>query len=173
MEFKTKELVYLIALAVLIATLGICSSLKGRVLPDKSPLVGADASLFIHVAGAVQQPGVYTLPAGSRIQDAITAAGGPLPEADIHRLNLAEILVDGKKIFVPAATAESATEGLININTASAKELATLPGIGPAKAQKIIDYREKFGPFSACEEITQVDTIGPKTYEAIKDLITF
>ena len=174
MELKTKELAYLMVLAVLIASLGMCSSLKGRVFSDKSPLVSESSVLIVHVAGAVKSPGVYTLPVGSRIQDAIDAAGGPLPEADIHRLNLADILADGKKVHVPAKdNNKSEEDGLVNINTADANELATLPNIGPARAQKIIEYRELHGPFSSIEEITKVNTIGPKIFESIKDLITF
>ncbi|MDD4658043.1 MAG: ComEA family DNA-binding protein [Eubacteriales bacterium] len=173
LELKTKELAYLIVLAVLIASLGMCSSLRGRVFSDKSPLA-AEAVLIVHVAGAVKSPGVYTLPAGSRIRDAIDAAGGPLPEADIHRLNLADILIDGRKVHVPIMDNNPPEEdGLVNINTADAKELETLPNIGPARAQKIIEYRELHGPFSSIEEITKVSTIGPKIFESIKDLITF
>jgi competence protein ComEA len=171
-ELKTKELAYLIVLAVIIASLGICSSRKGT-FAEKTPLV-SEATLTVHVAGAVNNPGVYTLPAGSRVGDAIDAAGGPLAEADIHRLNLAEILIDGKKVHVPAVSTESESQdGLININTASAKELEALPNIGPARAQKIIEYRETHGPFTSIEEITKVNTIGPKIFESIKDLITY
>lgn len=173
MELKTKELAYLIVLAVLIASLGMCSNLRGRVFSDKSPLV-SETVLIVHVAGAVKKPGVYTLPAGSRIQDAINAAGGPLAEADIHRLNLADILIDGRKVHVPIMNNNQPEEdGLVNINTADAKELETLPNIGPARAQKIIEYRESHGPFTSIEEITKVSTIGPKIFESIKDLITF
>lgn len=172
MELKTKELVYLIVLAVLIASLGICSSIKGRIA-EKIPLA-SEASLVVHVSGAVNEPGVYSLPDGSRVQDAIDAAGGPLEEADIHRLNLAEILIDGKKVHVPSCREEgSQKNSLVNINTATAKELETLPNIGPARAQKIIEYRETHGPFTSIEEITKVSTIGPKIFDSIKDLITF
>jgi len=174
MELKTKELAYLIVLAVLIASLGVCSSLKGRVFPEKAPLAGETAELAVHVAGAVKNPGVYLLPAGSRIQDAIGAAGGPLPEGDIHRLNLADILTDGKKVYVPWTLDRSEEgSGLVNINTADARELETLPGIGPARAQKIIEYRELRGPFSSIEEVMNVSTIGPKIFEGIQELITF
>lgn len=174
MELKTKELAYLIVLAVLIASLGMCSSIKGRKISDKTPLV-SEAVLVVHVSGAVNNPGVYTMPSGSRIQDAIDAAGGPSKNADIHRLNLAEILFDGRKVHVPSLDTqkESEEDGLVNINTATAKELETLPNIGPSRAQKIIQYRETHGPFSSIEEITKVSTIGPKIFDSIKDLITF
>jgi competence protein ComEA len=173
-ELKTKELAYLIVLAVLIASLGMCSSIKGRKISDKTPLV-SEAVLVVHVSGEVNYPGVYTIAAGSRIQDAIDAAGGPSEHADIHRLNLAEILFDGRKVHVPSLDTqkESEEDGLVNINTATAKELETLPNIGPSRAQKIIEYRETHGPFSSIEDITKVGTIGPKIFDSIKDLITF
>ena len=175
MELKTKELVYLIVLAVSIASLGVCSSLKRRVVPEKPSPADETLMITVHVAGSVKEPGVYTLPAGSRIEDAIAACGGALAEADVHRLNLAEILLDGKKVFVPtvAAAGEEGEGPLVNINTADSQRLQTLPGIGPGKAEKIIRYREEHGPFSSLEELTKVDTIGPKTFDSIKDLITY
>lgn len=171
---KNKELAYLIILAALIAFLGFCSSQKGRSFPEKTPLASESAELTVHVAGAVKEPGVYRLTAGSRVRDAIEVAGGQLPEADIHRLNLAEILADGKKIYVPFQIDKADPDkGLININTAEAKLLETLPNIGPAKALKIIEYRELHGPFSSLEELMNVGGIGLKIFEGLKDLITF
>jgi competence protein ComEA len=174
-EIKTKELAYLIVLAVLIASLGMCNSCKDRFISEKSDFHSMPSAISVHVAGAVRTPGVYILSDGSRVQDAIAAAGGALADADIHRLNLAALLSDGQKIYVPAQDNNegSGGPGLININTAGLIELETLPNIGPARAQKIIDYRELHGPFSSLEEITKVDTIGPKIFESIKDLITF
>lgn len=174
MEIKTKELAYLIVLAVLIASLGMCNSCKDRFISEKSDFYRQPSTITVHVAGAVRTPGVYTLSDGSRVQDAIAAAGGASAEAEIHRLNLAALLSDGQKIYVPAQdNNERSGPGLVNINTAGLKELETLPNIGPARAQKIIEYRELHGPFSSLEEITKVDTIGPKIFESIKDLITF
>lgn len=148
--------------------------------------------LVVDVAGAVPRPGVYELPLGSRIKDAIEMAGGFLAEADKSSLNLAEPLQDGQKLDVPyiagfepapvAVLSVDSSDGnendritnpetLININTASVEELDTLPGIGPALAQAIIDYRDTFGPFFAIEDIMLVDGIGEATFEEIKDLI--
>lgn len=175
MEFKAKELGYLIVLAVLIASLGICSSKKSKVISETT-VPGSETSLTVHVAGEVNVPGVYSLPVGSRVLDAINAAGGATERGDLHRLNLADILTDGKKIYLPSLITiqdNQCGETLVNINTANAKELESLPGIGPSRAQKIIDYRDKNGPFSSIEEITKVDTIGPKIFEAIQELITF
>lgn len=148
--------------------------------------------VIVHVAGEVAAPGVYSLPAGSRVQDAIGAAGGSLPDAGLDNLNLATLLEDGQRLWVPSAvpTPEPETSGgersqtvelptgtpssqnPININTASAAELESLPKIGPVIAQAIIDYRQANGPFSAIEEIIEVKGIGPAIFEAIKELIT-
>lgn len=149
--------------------------------------------LIIHVSGAVARPGVYSLPMGSRLQDAITAAGGFLSEADPEGLNLAAPLEDGALIKIPTRTVsqalptQPATAGsksnpgaatatpadrLIHINTATLEELDTLPGIGPVIAQRIIDYRTTYGPFASIESIQAVSGIGPAKFESIKDLIT-
>jgi competence protein ComEA len=151
-------------------------------LPPPTP-----APLVVHVTGAVAQPGVYQLTASSRVQDAIQAAGGLLPEADAQALNLAAFLQDGEQISIPAvqptlpaseppsraAPLPTAQAGkLININTATQTELESLPGIGPALAQQIIAYRKVHGPFATIEDIIDVPGIGPKTFEKIKDLIT-
>ncbi len=140
--------------------------------------------VIVYITGAVPRPGVYALPKNARVQDAISAAGGFLAEADKSQINLAAILDDGQKIDIPYLEGASpvlvtplpdvvtSTTELIDINTASATELDTLPGIGPTTAQKIIDYREQNGPFLNTEDIINVSGIGPGTYERIKDLIT-
>lgn len=153
-----------------------------RLLPPPTP-----APLIVHVDGAVAQPGVYTLAVGSRVQDAIQAAGGLLPEANTASVNLAAILQDGSRVFVPTLQPTSppgapivspparfspSLGNLININTATQAELESLPGIGPALAQRVIAYREANGPFQSIEDIMKVSGIGPKTFEKIKDLIT-
>ena len=144
--------------------------------------------IIVQIAGAVPRPGVYALAEGSRVQDAISAAGGFLAEADKTGINLARALEDGEQLEIPYLEGSSPILGtplpvstepvtassseLININTASIAELDTLPGIGPTTAQKIIDYREQNGPFLTPEDIINVSGIGPGTYERIKDLIT-
>lgn len=142
------------------------------------------APIQVHVAGAVNQPGVFALPAGSRTQDAILAAGGFTEEADPHALNLAAYLQDGGRVFVPSLVPASASVPgdtrlsnplaifPVDINTASAAELETLPEIGPETARKIIEYRQVHGAFQALEEIMDVPGIGPVTFAAIQDLIT-
>jgi len=150
--------------------------------PTRAPLV-------IHVA--VQHPGVYSLPLNSRLQDALNAAGGTLPEADLQAINLAAFLKDGDRIVIPTyRPTEPAAEradipntagpdsqnpssgGRVDINSASQGELESLPGIGPVTAQKIIAYRQTQGPFASIEDIQKVSGIGPVTFEGLKDLIT-
>lgn len=146
--------------------------------------VPTDKPIVVHVTGAVPRPGVYALPQGARIQDAISAAGGFLAEADKANINLAQMLEDGEKIDIayiegaspvlatPLPEVVATTTELIDINTASIAELDTLPGIGPTTAQRIIDYRTQNGPFLNIEDIINVSGIGPASYERFKDLIT-
>lgn len=138
------------------------------------------AIIMIHVAGAVKNPGVYSLLPGARASDAVAAAGGPLPEADEHAFNLAKPLYDGQRIAIPFKVGVSLPGGVsavplctrININTASVSELETLPGIGPARAADIVKYREQQGFFKNIEELTEISGIGPKTLENLRNLIT-
>jgi len=156
-------------------------------LPPPSPV-----PLVVYVSGAVARPDIYTMPVGSRVRDAIQAAGGLSSQADPQNLNLAAFLEDGMKIQVaeivktpiaPGAmtgTSNSSATGLsqgvasslVNINTASQQELDTLAGIGPALAQRIIAYRTAKGPFTKIEDIQNVSGIGAVTFEKIKDMIT-
>jgi competence protein ComEA len=151
----------------------------------------------VYVTGAVRKSDVYVLSAGSIVKDALLAAGGATADADLERINLAVQLYDQQQVYVPhkgqeslpapvvseAATptpdvsAPSDTRGgsaltLININRASAAELETLPGIGPAFAQRIIDYRVERGAFASVEQLTEVKGIGPATLDKLQHLIT-
>jgi competence protein ComEA len=137
------------------------------------------APLQVHVAGAVEHPGVYELPRGSIVEDAILAAGGAAPGADTDRVNLAAELVGGERILVPAlvtaqaggAPAAPASDGMLNLNIATAAELETLPGIGPGLAQSIVEYRESHGPFAAVEDLLFVPGIGPSRLAQIRELV--
>jgi competence protein ComEA len=143
--------------------------------PTQSPIT-------VYVSGAIETPGLFTLPAGSRVNDVIQAAGGTTENADIDALNLAKIVEDGEQIIVPEdVTPESEENGtvpvnpsdiMVNINTATLEQLDTLPGIGPKTAQNIIDYRTANGPFTNIEEIQDVPNIGQVTFDKIKALIT-
>src|SRR5215207_3667300 len=151
---------------------------------DHTRPVPTEKAVIVHITGAVPRPGVYALPQGARIQDAISAAGGFRAEAEKSQINLAALLEDGEKLDIPfiegaspilatpGPTVVAVTTELININTASTEELDTLPGIGSTTAQKIIDYREQNGPFISTEDIINVSGIGSVSYERFKDLIT-
>lgn len=129
----------------------------------------------VHVAGAVKRPGVYRLDAGSRVHEAIDAAGGPTAEADTDRVNLAAPLVDGAQVRLPEfgeiAADWSDTEGPVNINSADAATLEGLPGIGPSLARAIIDERERSGPFGGVDDLDRVSGLGPVRIDALRDLV--
>lgn len=139
------------------------------------------APITVYVSGNVNKVGVYVLPPGSRVNDAIQAAGGFTEEVNAGVLNLAEILEDGEQVDVPGKVAPGATISpskavnpaliLVDINTATLEELDTLPEIGPVTAQNIIDYRNANGPFARIEDIQDVKGIGTAIFEKIKDLI--
>lgn len=139
--------------------------------------------VWVDIGGEVKSPKVVELDDGSRIQDAIDAAGGLTSDADITNLNRAALVNDGDKIYVPAIGDESSsgdgasggvstTGGKVNINTADSEELQTITGVGPATAEKIISYRESNGRFKAIEDIKNVSGIGDKTFEKMKESIT-
>jgi competence protein ComEA len=138
--------------------------------------------LRVYVSGAVLHPDVYTLPPDSIVKDAIVVAGGATTDADLDRINLALPVVDGQHVYVPrlgeqdlplpSRSGSSVSDGKININTAAAEELESLPGIGPSLAQRIVEYRQAHGPFARVEDLTQVSGIGPGILEKIRDLIT-
>ncbi len=132
--------------------------------------------ISVYVTGAVVEPGVYDLPPNSRVADAIELAGGFLPVADKEEINLAALLEDGMQLKIATRSYYNAGGGSkiqrVNINTASAEELDGLPGIGASTAQAIVNYRRQYGKFQRIDEITNVEGIGPATYDRIKDLIT-
>ncbi|MFD7640908.1 helix-hairpin-helix domain-containing protein [Kitasatospora sp. NPDC059795] len=136
----------------------------------------AELSLVIDIAGKVQNPGLRTLPAGSRVADALTAAGGPLPGTDTSTLNLARPLTDGEQILVGIENANSGAPavpaGPVSLNHSSAEQLDSLPGVGPALAQRILQYRLMHGPFQSLDQLRHVPGIGPRKYEDLKPLLT-
>lgn len=154
-------------------------------------------NIVVHITGAVKNKGILRLPEGSRISDAIEAAGGETKEADLDSINLAYVLEDGQKIYIPSQedkenneqkqyiTTESGDttnikenskiEGeneKVNINTANQSELETLPGIGPSLASRIIEYREQNGKFNTIEELKNVKGIGDAKFEDLKNSAT-
>ncbi|MEJ2707736.1 MAG: helix-hairpin-helix domain-containing protein [Anaerolineales bacterium] len=149
-----------------------------RLLPPPTP-----HPILVHVAGAVAEPGVYPLPVGCRVRDAIQASGGLLPDADQNALNLAAFLEDGQRLYIPSLPApeestsdqtepEISAQTPININTATVEQLDMLPGIGPVLAQRIVDYRQTHGSFQRAGDILEVEGIGPTSYERIRQLIS-
>jgi competence protein ComEA len=138
----------------------------------------AAAELVVDVAGAVRRPGLYHLAAGMRIADAVAAAGGATGKADVTLVNLAAPLADGEQVLVPARGGAGAAAGgtpsptaPLDLNTASADQLDALPGVGPATAQKIIDYRQAHGPFRSIDELEGVPGIGPSKLAQLKGLV--
>lgn len=137
--------------------------------------------LVVHVAGAVAAPGVYRLDPTARVVDAVDAAGGPLPGADLHRLNLAAPLADGAQVYVPregepvpagaVVAASGATAGPLDLNLATAAELEELPGIGPATAKAILEARQRMGGFRSVDDLLEVRGIGPAKLEQLADLV--
>ena len=137
----------------------------------------------VYVSGSVKAPDVYELPVHSAVKDALEAAGGASPEADLNQINLARQLEDQEQVFVPCregspvVTTASRNEGSelfagrINLNTATATELEALPSIGPSLAQRIVEYRADNGSFVSVEDVRNVSGIGEATYELIKDNI--
>ena len=144
-------------------------------------------TVFVHVSGAVCNPGVYELPLGARVDDAVRAAGGFAESADADSCNLARIVDDGEHIAIPARLdgegdgdapgdaglndGGASVTGLVNINTASEAQLESLPGIGPSTAGKIVAERTANGPFKSIDDLTRVAGIGEKKLAAIADLI--
>lgn len=144
--------------------------------PD-AVLAPAERPIFVHVLGQVARPGLYELREGDRVIDAIAAAGGTTDDADPGGVNLARLLSDGEQLAVPAVgevTASApgvAADGRVDLNTADVAALDTLPRIGPAIAQRIIDWREANGPIISVDDLLAVSGIGAKTVEALRPLV--
>lgn len=177
--------------------------LEARIPLATFPVVtttSAPSIVTVHVAGAVKSPGVYRLSASARVIDAVTAAGGPASDAELERINLAQLLVDTEQVFIPGRRTRSvaptiaprhrpttttpsprvptqqgaapSSGGLVDLNTATTADLDALPGVGPATAKAIIDYRTSKGKFSRVEDLLNVAGIGPAKLAALRDLVT-
>ncbi|MCL2203260.1 MAG: helix-hairpin-helix domain-containing protein [Defluviitaleaceae bacterium] len=203
-----KQHVYILLGVLCICVMGVLfvtgrmggSGQPGREAGELLPLVGSldvtepernvdepPGYVVIHILGEVYAPGVFTLPEGSRVVDAVNIAGGYTVEADLVRVNLAAPLRDAMQIIVPAvgdysvvasvetsvvaASPGQAEAGLINLNTATLSQLQTLPNIGPARAQSIIDYRESVGGFTRIEELLNISGIGNTIFDRLRQLV--
>lgn len=158
--------------------------------PTPTPMpTSTPEPVTIFINGQVEQPGIYTLPYDSMVQDALNAAGGFTAEAFEDVVNLAQPLTDGMQVYIPAkddsavvaiplistppmTSKDELSSGLINLNSASKAELETLPGVGPSTAQKILDHREDNGPFTTIEAVMDVAGIGPAKFEQMAEFIT-
>lgn len=183
-------LLALIAVAVVAALAAGALYLRARPQPVEAPsrvaagqpLVSASpsaaAEVVVDVAGKVAHPGVVTLPLGSRVGDALRAAGGALPGVDLSSLNLARKLVDGEQVLVGltplpgAVTGAPGGGGLVNLNSATAEQLESLPGVGPVLAQRIVDWRQTHGGFRSVEQLREVSGIGAAKYADLKSKVT-
>ncbi|MEP6478825.1 MAG: ComEA family DNA-binding protein [Rhodoglobus sp.] len=170
-----------LGLAVIVAAMsphGQSQSIAPAVPTAAAGGEGQSASILVHLLGAVEHPGLYELHDGARAVDAVAAAGGFLDSADQSQINLARFVADGEQIYVPAigevpaAVPGGSVGGKVNINTADAAALDTLPRVGPAMAARIIEWRETNGRFSSIEDLMNVTGIGDKTFEGLKDLVT-
>ena len=153
--------------------------------------------IYVDIGGAVKSPMLAVLPPGSRVEDAINKAGGLTSDADLNTINRAEVLVDGQKVYIPkkgetgidtggvssgtgsgatsgvtSGSAGSSASGKVNINLADSTQLQTITGVGPATAQKILDYRTRNGRFNSIEDLKNVSGIGDKTFEKMRDQVT-
>ena len=145
------------------------------------PLASTSGLLVVDVVGAVRRPGLYRLPAGSRVAAAVAKAGGATSRADLEALNVAAPLADGQQVLVPrriasglpapTGGASSAPAGPVQLSVATPEQLDSLPGIGPVTAQKIVDYRTTHGPFRSVDDLDGVPGIGPTRVEQLRGLV--
>lgn len=181
-ELSRSQLLVYAALAVAVLLVGarwIRSSGEGAAASsglsfpaDSGGEAAAGRDVIVHVAGAVRRPGVYRLPVGARVTDAVRRAGGFSRGASGDAINLAARLSDGQQVVVPgpggAAASSAGGEGPISLGSATAEELDRIEGIGPVTAQKILEFRDQHGGLSSIEQLDEVPGIGPSTMESLR-----
>jgi competence protein ComEA len=176
----------LLALVLVLGTLVLAQRVRGGASAAPPPVaapraaVARPAALFVDVVGAVRRPGLYNLRQGTRVADAVHAAGGVTRKADLEAINLAAPLADGEQVLVPrrgapssaaAVAGGSASAAPVQLSVATAEQLDALPGIGPATAARIVAYRQEHGPFRSVDDLVGVPGIGPAKLAALKDLV--
>jgi competence protein ComEA len=183
---RRRALAYVLALLTVLTLAGRVA-LNGGSSSPAAPAVQMQAAkapprkILVHVVGQVARPGLYSLADGSRVNDAITRAGGPRPRAALELVNLAAPVADGQQVVVPSrqeaaqvaasGPAGSAPGERVHLNSATLEQLDELPGIGPVTAQKILDYRTEHGAFGSVDELDAVSGIGPARLEELRDLV--
>jgi competence protein ComEA len=188
-EMSRSQIAVYGAIAVALLLLGARAiRAEGSSAPDRSSFSsggggrlsldsGSAGDIVVDVTGAVARPGVYRLPAGARVTDAVDRAGGATGAALLEAINLAARLADGQQVVVPkkgptgaplAAAGGASEEGPISLGTATVDQLDTIDGIGPVTAQDIVDFREQHGGLSSVDQLDQISGIGPATMEALR-----
>jgi competence protein ComEA len=181
---RRRALAYVLALLAVLSLAGRVAFRDESPAPAAAPLnLRAEApparKVVVHVVGQVYKPGLYSLPDGSRVDDAIKRAGGPKPRAALALVNLAAPVADGQQVIVPSNREEAlaggpvagGVGGRVHLNSATLDQLDELPGIGPVTAQKILDYRSEHGAFGSVDELDAVPGIGPATLDELRDLV--
>jgi competence protein ComEA len=156
-------------------------------IPMVTPSTAPGAAIVVHAAGAVRQPGVYRMPAGSRVVDLLDRAGGPAADIDLDRVNLAAALTDGERVFLPrvgesapvaaggdgaAAAGGPGSTSPVDLNQATVAQLDALPGIGPTTAAAIVAHRQQKGPFRSVDDLLSVRGIGAAKLDALREFVT-
>jgi competence protein ComEA len=186
LEVSRQQLVVYAAALVAVALIGARYLRSEREPPAQARTApvkverGGGGRAVVHVVGAVRRPGVYRLPAWARLAAALRRAGGATARADLQGVNLAAKVSDGQQVIVPArvagasgpaVAAGAAVQQPVSLNSATADQLDELDGIGPATAEKILDYRQEHGGFGSVEDLKQVSGIGPKRFETLKEQV--
>lgn len=178
-----KRALLVVLVLVCIVSVGVVFRGHSEPIAALEPMVIVPPKVTVDIAGGVNSPGVYSLPANSRVIDAITAAGNAKTGTDLSDINLARIVKDGEQIYVDPAVANSRPQsvavvapvkkktGPININRATATDFDTLPGIGPVLAQRIVSYRKTNGPFTSIEDLQKVSGIGISKFADLKSKV--
>ena len=191
-EVPRQQVALYVAAALAIALIGArylketdhgAAAASSAARPTRVSIDRSDSRVYVHVTGAVRRPGVYRLPSWARLDLAITRAGGATRGADLVGVNLAAKVADGQQVIVPRrdpgaepgvagdSAGGAAGSAPISLNTATVEQLDELEGVGPATAQKILDWRKQHGGFKSVEDLQQISGIGPKRFESLKDKV--